>query len=326
MNISERLFPLYHNHSFIKSIENNCRWTISDKNKIPVNARVLIEERRIIGATTTDNTCLMTLPELCENIEHVTGSIPANNAYYLDALIDNWVVLDIEPKCPKETLDRLLALPYIYGELSLSGKGVHLIFPMPEIIKQYPIAQKKIAFKEEHGWYEILLCHWVTFTRKVIQPYNGDTSDQSAFIELFRRMASEQKESIKSDITVTEFENLDIPGEEDLISLLGSQKYNKTLDSFNGDHSRYEFNYAMFLARKLEKLLCVTSIQQSFKAMNYSPEMLINIKAYLIYKTMLHNLEPRAKWGETRGGLPLLLYTVQNAIGGMSVIDRKGDK
>ena len=88
---------------------------------MPVNACVLVEERRIIGATTTDNTCLMTLPELCENIERITGSAPANNAYYLDALIDNWVVLDIEPKFTKETLDKLLTLPYIYGELSLSG-------------------------------------------------------------------------------------------------------------------------------------------------------------------------------------------------------------
>lgn len=314
MTESERLFPLYHNSDFIKSIADNCKWTISDKDKMPINVRALINEHKLVGAVTTDETCLMTLPELCSEIEKTTKTAPANNAYYLDALVDKWVVLDIESKCPTEVRDKLLKLPYIYGELSLSGKGIHLIFPLPDCINRYPNAMKKVVFKEEHGWYELLLCHWVTFTRKMIQPFQGDTTDQADFIEFFDKIASEQKEVVRDEINITEFENLTIPNEEEIISLLSNQRYNKRLADFHNDHSKFEFGYTSFLVHKINKLIHVSYIKQAFDDMNYSDEMLINVKAYLIYKTLMNNLEPRAKWDESRDGLPWLLYLAREGI------------
>lgn len=314
MTISESLFPLFYNSDFIKSIADNCKWTISDKDKMPINIRKLIYEQKLEGATTQDDTCLMTLPELCSEVERMTKNAPANHAYYLDALIDRWVVLDIEPKCPDAVKAKLLNLPYIYGELSLSGKGIHLIFPLPDCIERYPNAKVKVVFKEEHGWYELLMCHWVTFTRKMIHPFQGDISNQADFIEFFDKMASEQKETKRTEVDITEFENLDIPEEEEIISLLTQQQYTKRLADFYNDHSKLEFGYASFLVHKINKLLHVSFIEKAFAEKNFSPEMMTNIKAYLIYKTMMNNLEPRAKWDESRDGLPWLLYIAREGI------------
>lgn len=306
---AKELFPLFYNCDFIKSIANISKWTISDKDKMPIDMVTLRDEHRIFGAKTPDDTCLVTLDEVC-NIVPCAG----NHAFWLDSLVDNWVVLDIEPKCPRDILQNLLSLPYIYGELSLSGNGVHLIFPLPKTIYNYPNALKKIVFKEEHGWYELLLNHYVTFTRKMITPYQGDTNDQTAFVEFFNKMASEQKEVIKDDIDITEFEELEIPYVDEIIQILSNQKYDKRPADFFNDNSRFEFGYTSFLLHKLNKLVKVSKYQTAFDEQNYDKDDLVNVKAFILYKTLTANLQPRAKHEESRDGLPWLLYITRETI------------
>lgn len=319
-------FPLFYNNDFIKSIAQNEKWTISDENKIPIDIKKLITERRLVGATEMNNTSLASLSEVCSAVPNAS-----NHAYYLDALSDKYVVLDIEPGCPENIKTKLLNMPYVYGEISMSGKGIHLAFPLPDCIYEYPNAMKKIVFKEETGSYEILLCHYVTFTRKMIIPSNCPMDDQS-FVSLFREMASTQKEVIRRDVDITRFDELDIPQKNYIIELLSNQQYRKQPKDFYDvkeskcDMSKYEFGYAAFLLYKLNKLLEVTVIKNAFNEKNYDVDMLDNIKAYVLWHVTANNLEHRAKHDEIRDGLPWLLFIAREVIAKTTTTKESTDK
>lgn len=305
---SETLFPLFYSNPFIQSIAEKCKWTISDQNKIPIDMRALVNERRIIGAVNPDERCLMTLKEVCDTVPDA-----ANHAFYLDALVDNFVVVDIEPEASNEVRQKFLAMPYLYGEVSLSGKGLHLIFPLPECIHKYPNAMQKIVFKDSAAHYEILLCHYVTFTRKMIHPSTADPNEDS-FVKAFQEMASEQKEVVRRNIDISSYEDMDIPNKEDIINILCGQQYKKTVKDFDNDNSKYEFGYASFLYYKLSTLLKVTYIKDGIESKNYDQQTLDNVKAFLMYKVLESNLPHRAKHEENRDNLPWLLYISREII------------
>jgi len=158
---------------FIQSISDNARWTVSTKTKMPIDMNRLIRTGEIVGAKFDNgNEPLITLTQLISALPNA-----ANAAYKLNQSVDEFVVLDIEPKCPADIRDKLLTLPYKYCELSMSGSGFHLVFDKPNTQYQ-DILYGKPAVKEKHGWYEILLNHYVTFRGKVCQP--SSTSPNSA--------------------------------------------------------------------------------------------------------------------------------------------------
>src|SRR5690606_30995836 len=65
--------------------------------------------------------------------------------------------------------EQLLALPEtIYSETSMSGHGYHLVTPLPENFRDHKEAVGRKVLRHEKGWYEILLEHWATFTRRPI--------------------------------------------------------------------------------------------------------------------------------------------------------------
>lgn len=291
-------FREFYEHPFIKSIARNEKWSVSDNKKMPIDMFCFEYQNRIVGALFTDSKSLVSLDHLCELLPTA-----ANNAYFMDAITDKFVILDIEPACPADIKERLLKMPYIYGETSLSGKGIHLVFPLPECFDEYPIAQTKIVMREEHGYYEILLNHWVTFTRNQI-PASIGTED---FEELFRAMASEQKESNREGVDISDLEPADIPNSERIIGLLMQQEYKKVPDDFFGDMSKFEYGYIGFLNYKLGMVLNVSAIK---KAHTYSD----NEKAWLLYITARDKVPYRPKHDERRTGLPWLLYLAQEII------------
>lgn len=291
-------FPDFYNHPFIKSIADNEKWTVSDNKKKPIDMYSFIYKKTIKGALYTDDKSLVSLKTLCQVLPNAT-----NNAYYMDALIDNFVVLDIEKQCPPEIKEKLLKTPYIYGEYSLSGKGYHLIFPIPKCFTKYPIAQKKIVMKESHGYYEILLQHYVTFTRNMLPPSVGTEN----FEELFEQMASEQKETHRTNIDVDELRPDKIPFEDDILYVLNHQDYKKKLNDFSNDISKYEYGFIGFLHYKLKRLLSVPKYKKEHE---YTP----NEKAWLLYQIAKDKIPYRPKHDESRDGLPWLLYLSREII------------
>lgn len=290
-------FDDFYNHPFIKSITDNEKWTVSDKDKKPIDMFAYKYRQQITGALFTDNKSLVSLPELCELIPNAR-----NNAYFMDSIVDKFVVLDIEPICPDAIKQKLLKTKYVYGEISMSGKGYHLIYPLPNCFSKYPIAQKKIVMKEEHGYYEILLQHYVTFTRNMLPDATGGED----FEKIFEELASIQKETIRKDIDVQELKPNNIPLEKDILITLNHLDYNKTPIDFHNDMSKYEYGFMGFLYYKLKKQLAL----QDYKEHKYSD----NEKAWLLYTVAKNKIPKRQKHNEYRNNLPWLLYLASEII------------
>ena len=291
------------NHPFIQSIANNERWTISTRDKMPIDMYELIYRHNLTGALYHDRDSLVDLTTLERFLPGCN-----NKAYYLSMFEDGFVVLDIEPKCPDNIKKKLLELPYLYGEISMSGKGYHMVFPLPNCIANYPAASRKIVMKEEHGWYEILMVHYVTFTGNLLPP--SRTNDNS-FETLFEEMASNQKIVVRSDISVEANEPENIPMMEKIIEILQSQlklNFKKKPSDYNDDYSRYEYATVGFLNRKLNNILNTKAAQAQNH--NWTPQE----RAWLIYLTAKEELPYREKHDETRDGLPWLLYLAREFI------------
>ena len=114
-------------NDFIQTIAENRRWTVSTSKKKPVDMNILRSQGKVVGASFKDgNMPLVDLYDVRNILPNAT-----NATYSLNQALDDFIVLDIEPRCPPEIRDSLLTLPYMYGELSMSGKGFHLIFQKP---------------------------------------------------------------------------------------------------------------------------------------------------------------------------------------------------
>lgn len=317
-------FPEFYNHPFIQSIAPIERWTVSDKDKKPLDMFEWIYRKRLVGAATTDSNSLISLPKLCEIIPNAV-----NNTFFMDSLIDNFVMLDIEKTCPDNIKAELLQLPYIYGETSLSGKGYHLVFPLPDCFYEYPAATKKLTMKEEHGYYEILLNHYVMFTRNMLPPATGNGD----FEKLFRTLCSNQKETHREDVNIQTLEPEHGPDYDKIVNLLARQEYKKTYEDFHNDVSKFEYGCMGYFHYKLVQILKVNTIaiQEVYskaegkmvsKKYTYSD----NEKAWILYTVVKDKIPYRAKHDENRDGLPWLLYLAREIIAKSSLDDNKKRK
>lgn len=303
-DIHKELHPEFHNNPFIQSIEDNSRWTISDpKDKKPINIRNLINgETKIYGARTKDENSLGTLREITELAVTPDNDL-VNCAYYLSSLHDDYVCLDIEPKCPDDIKEKLLKLPYVYGETSMSGHGYHLILPLPDDFTTNPAYENiknKAQIREKHGYYEVLTSHYVTFTRNMLPESTGNAS----FEKILQQLNKGQKPTIKATLP-TNYKDIDlstIPDGHTLYDLLLRCKSKKTIDDFDNDHSKYLFSLIGFYRKKLDCLVRTAKIQKN--GHNYKTDELCTI----ITKTLQDTLPPREKYKTKRNGIPYL-YT-----------------
>ena len=146
---------------FLKDLRQRPRWTLTQTktpdpdhpgqflpSKKPVDMWKLLKENRIIGASEAEGN--QPYMKLCDM---VPSGIPDNVANVCLRLSqpagDGIVILDIEPDCPEDLKNELLLLPWIYGEISMSGKGFHLVFPSPETFPE--IRDAKAALKPAHA-------------------------------------------------------------------------------------------------------------------------------------------------------------------------------
>ncbi|MYR59331.1 hypothetical protein GTY54_24860 [Streptomyces sp. SID625] len=321
-------FPQFYGNPAIRTLARACRWTISGhigeeppddltkppKRKAPIDVRHLLagctssckHASPLRGAFALDETCLLTLDEL-------TAAIPnaGNTAFYLQAQTDGLFVLDIEADCPPEVATDLLRLPGIlYSELSMSGRGFHLVMPLPKNFHAFPVAASKRVLREEHGWYELLLDHWSTFTRQpvpdriVAHSHAATTAPAFASIEdLYAQLAVNVKESSSasaSDVDTAE-DMPDIPYGQAIVELTLASARHQLRDpgDFNYDMSRWEFSVLASLYGWMRTQLRAYSAL----GVKYST----GDTTWLLYKAALDVIPARPKHSERRNGRPFLL-------------------
>lgn len=306
-------FAAFMAHPFIQTIKDNQQWTISTGTKMPIDIPYLETCGIVIGASFANgNQPLVSLAHVQDVIENKGGTTTNNAAYNLKQGLDSFFILDIEPDCPEDVRNELLRLPYAYGEYSMSGQGFHLAFPRPDQppVKRPELFTAKPVIKEEHGWYEFLLNHYVTFTGNMVCPADGTIMRpiDDLWAE-FDRISENTK-----IIHTFELENGQIPELEDIelgefiTDLLTDENcaYRKTIDDFNGDASKYEFGVTGFYHKRMNSLLSTSAYEKH----TYTPEERIRI----LYEVIIRMIPYRKKHEELREGMPWLMYTAKRVV------------
>lgn len=328
--MNRQQYQLFQQHPFIQSIKDKPKWTISNEKKIPLDIQILMTENKIHGANFYDEQSLTTLTEI-DNFFAKQNLLLNNHAFFLDVMTDNFVVLDIEPSCPKNIKEKLLNTAYIYGEISLSGKGYHLVFHTPQCFMEYPNAHSKPALKEENGNYEILLNHFCTFTGMVINPPSNPTYD---FNDIYKELASSAKNITKQrevDITVLT-EKPDTENADRILELLkhAGMQWTKRPENFKkdkcpseNDPSRYEWAYIAYLKKKLSSILCISAIADEHE---YTEEE----QAFFLYTTIQELIPHREKhdtYRLTSDGtkLPWLGYLIKDVMEKVDTERKEGE-
>lgn len=299
-------YPLFHQNPFIREMADKYRWTVSNPNsKMPINIRVILDgKEKLYGARHYDERDLATLEEL-------TNASPdiINCALYLNSQQDQYVCLDIEKTCPTKVKNDLLKLPYVYGETSMSGKGVHLILPLPDDWYEnddYKVIREKTVSREPHGWYELLSVHFVTFTRNMLKP-SKNKKDWPEFLKEFNKTQRASKKITRTE-KYQEIDVSDIPMGHEILNLLSEVKISKKPEDYYGNMSNYEFAVAMILNGRMNNILSTAFVQK--KGHDYTHQE----RCTLLYAALEDRLEHRSKHDESRNGAPYLYYTAENCI------------
>lgn len=310
------------------------KWCVS-KDKMPLDMYALARNLEWGASTRRSHNCYASFDEAC--------GVSRDRGWPVTILLDSaetgYYIIDIEKECPEKIRQGvLLALhDYIeYLERSLSGKGYHLVVRMEQ-----PEALTTVKHKK---WVEILSNHHCTFTFKEVsfqEAYYGSCPENETVAlwdedvnpeDLDAKRDHEILQALSAPLTPKAFYDMigagrtvivqapaDIGefkaalstfdgGHADLFNILCDTVYDKTLDDFHGDVSRWEFGYASKLHYRLQR----AAMDMVDCRMNHYQIPLDQSQAVmLVYMAMKHTLAPREKHKTTRNGLPWLLYTSQ---------------
>lgn len=312
------IFPGFYDNRAIKALSESARWTVSGalgdldeagdvkQRKAPIDMRHLLETGRLRGAWARDERCLLSLDELTTRLPQA-----ANAAYYLQMQTDGLIMVDIEPDCPEEIASALLQMPrIIYSETSMSGRGYHLLMRAPSNLDEFPHAAAKTVLREEHGWYELLMEHWVTFTRRPIPTsrimaahvHQPDPKTPSTLEELFAQLGENVTASIEVDPLSTGDQMPEIPLTEQIVTgvVVAAHGHLRSIEDFNHDTSRWEFSVLGSLYGWLRTQL---AIAEGTSSHHYDD----SDRAWLLYAAAVRMLPARDKHAQLRNGRPYLL-------------------
>lgn len=289
------------NNETIRNLAVKPYWTVNIDGKKPLDILEFDKSGTIRGAKSEQ--CLTDL----DNLLRIVNGIPKQFVYSLNAVRDNIVVLDIEKTCPDDIKNKLLQLPFLYGDISMSGLGCHLVLPCPALDD---LTVNKIAMKEEHGYYEILLHHYVTFTNYTIFPQFTAENSPVNFTEIWNDLRQKQRDLVKKDFDADiDNVNLDFPQYETIEEAVVANfrnRFKKTPEDFHNDMSRYEFAVIGSVRYSLNLVL-------SFPIFARTVELDELQCVAMIYRIVTKILPHRKKHEELRDGKPLLLYQVFNS-------------
>lgn len=286
------------NHPVFDKMKKNSLWTVSSpKNKMPLDLQWLMshydEPNAIRGAKYQDKRSLGTYAELETTIPNHT-----NATYFYKMEDEDYLLLDIEPKCPDHIKEHLLQLPYVYAETSMSGKGYHLLLPKPNNINDYPDALVKVQLQEEHGWFELLVNHYVTFTGKQIDPPTKTNDFTNALYKSLAEHVVATKSIQLIDSAIIDID--DIPHADYIIELVMRKPFDKTPDDYNEVDdfgniklgNKYEFGMMSYYAHRIYQ----RTLFDIFKGHTYSEQELLS----MLYHIIQEELPSRPKHDEVR--------------------------
>ncbi|OUS97367.1 hypothetical protein CA951_03205 [Rhodococcus sp. NCIMB 12038] len=348
------MFPEFYTNAHIRSsLAPHRLWTVSDFDKVPVDIVSALDTspvcprcwrpecNEVHGARVADaDTQLLTLDEL-------TAAVPdaRNVATHLDWRSSGLMVLDIEPHCPPEVTDQLLRLATgntasprpraVYSELSSSGHGYHLLLPLPENLAYFPRASNATKLQHPKLWYEVLLYHWITFSRNQIPPQrlaaaaaepNGAmltwegvfgqlveiapggtaTGDQApGHFDQALALSGDELDltSMEAEVARTVVDYLDHEDSKDLIG------------DFHGDTSRWEMSRLIRIAAVAQSKLHVrTTINRITSAATQTREQDEQQLLRVVHHVARETLPPRTKHDERRSGVSYLLKRCAEAL------------
>lgn len=319
------LFPDFYGNDFIRRIGQDRLWTISDKDKRPMNMRALLDYGRYWGARIEEaDSQLLTLAEMYHRVPWA-----ANCAYHFDALTTEKILIDIESTCPPEIAHRLLALSRdaLYSETSMSGRGYHLVLDLPESLRKLPHLINKRKIRHPQGWYEILLDHWVTFTRNPIDadllaaavgdPVNAGLGIDDVIAELnsaisVRPNASNEVSYDMARILPDELDENIQAMDTSLYEIVCNNfrsNYAKSLDDFNGDFSSWEFSQLAFIARNVA----------FYFSEAFNQGVIDDVPSYdwvtrIVYLVAQEVIAHRDKHNGERNNMPYMLYQAARCV------------
>ena len=301
------LAPALADYPDIVHLARQTRWTVSDQNKRPIDMRRLMTEQFVIGAKHPDERCLLTLDEVLTALPNAS-----NTTFYLKAVIDRICVVDIEPGCDPQLRQSLLALPHLYAEKSMSGKGYHLICPLPAGFS----SQTPRRLRHDSGDFEILFEHWVTFTHNTIdvpqskQPTSLDTIYDELMETHMQRQVAKRHVDISLDPGT-------IPYFDEIVTHIANEPFVQKLSDFKdpvriGDHSRFEYSCLGTLYRRLLSF-------SDRSGMSFTD----NEAAHIIAEALRYMIPHRPKHDEYRDGLPLLFNAAAHRISRHEAIEAR---
>lgn len=334
---------VFASNPLIAKIATDESWSVSDKNKVPVNFRRLQETGSVINAKLNENP-FVTL----HTIDKDPNFDMVNRMYRLSALENRVMMIDIEPKEDDNVLLWWSRFPAHYAETSKNG-GLHLLLQVPEEFitdENSYIFDTLVQIKENNrGTSEYLFNrHNITFTKKMFnkpQPdFRKGTNDGNWLEWLLDHLVEIDKEAKEKRLqieTAPDFDedNLNINYINQQLSkpenapmrgymfhdvIMTKQFTDNLLDpSQKPDHSAREYSNLLKIHRQLIKT--ANSLIKQDEAMNsdyyetsdHSREMTANDFIYLAYLFAKELIPYRDKHEEYRHGLPWLLYQSQQA-------------
>ena len=298
------LFPSFYNHPTISSLSSHKRWTISDPStKIPLDLFELLYNRRRLG-------CDASIPFSCGKLYDIFSCIPIpkNHALFLDYNVDDVMVLDVERNCSTSLISKFFRLPYLYVERSMSGEGFHFVLPLPKNFDKFPNIHNKTRLQSKGCDFELLMQHWVTFTRDMVSASSNPNGDFRLYNSLFENLASYASCRDRATIDDSGDASIDsIAYADDIIDFVcRSSSYDKQPSDFfranssQPDLSRWETS---FLAHKYHVMI------------NYLYHRNLSYTKWqhvvLLYNIALDCIPHRDKHDTFRQGKPYLLYLAE---------------
>lgn len=347
-------FPQFYDNPAIRELGRHRLWTVSDNDKRPVDIVAALDTSMVCvrcgrsncstvhGAQLSEaSSQLLTLPELTRRLPDA-----ANAAVHLDWQLDGLVVLDIEPGCPPEVTNQLLRLatgntaepdpPALYSEVSGSGRGYHLLLPPPASMGSIPNISGRVKLRHPQGWFEVLLHHWITFSRRPIPPQRLEAArddlngEMLTWNGLFAQLAAVAPgNGMTAVATVGDAaalrargEPLDTTEQEIVDEMIRRHRlnYSKALrEDFGGDTSRWEFSQLCLLAENAQTLFeCRRAAHASLHRQpvvddGHTDETLLR----LTHRAALSVLPRRDKHDQPRGALDYLTRECVKAVGNL---------
>lgn len=347
------VFPEFYTNTHIRSgLAPQRLWTVSDFDKMPVDIVSALDASPVCprcwrtecsevhGARVADaDTQLLTLDEL-------TAAVPnaRNVATHLDGRSSGLLVLDIEPNCPPEVTDQLLRLvtgntaspqpQAVYSEISGSGRGYHLLLPLPENLAYFPRASNATKLQHPQRWYEVLLYHWVTFSRRPIpaqrlaaaaaEPKGEMLTWEGVFAQLVEiapgSAATCNGTPGQFDQALAGSGDLELAGMEAevaraVVDYLSHEDAKDLAGDFHGDTSRWEMSRLIRIAAVAQSKLDVRlAINRITGAGAHTPEEEEQQLLRVVHHVAREMLPPRTKHDERRSGVSYLLKRCAEAL------------